>query len=46
MDIVGTEKADDVELASVTIFVEADYYDHNEVDFNEVEEKIDEDMNN
>lgn len=46
LDIVGTEKADDVELASVTIFVEANYYDHNEVDFTEVEEKIDEDMNN
>lgn len=45
LDIVGTETEGE-EAASVSILVEADYYDHNEVDLIDVEENIDEDVNN
>lgn len=45
LDIVGTETEGE-ETATVSIFVEADYYDHNEVDLTDVEEDIDEDVNN
>lgn len=46
LDIVGSEKEGDVEVANVSILVEADYYDHNEVDLSDVEENINEDVNN
>lgn len=46
LDIEGAETEGDMELSSISIFIEVDYFDHNNVDLTEVEEEIAADVEN
>lgn len=47
IDIVGEQTDEEIEgeLGSVTMYIEADFYDHDEVDLSDVEEEIEEETN-
>lgn len=46
LDILGKETEGDAEVANISIVVEVDYYDHNEVELTEIGEKIKEQSGN
>lgn len=46
IDIVGEDTDEEIEgeMGSVTMFIETEFYDHNEVDLSEIEEEIEEEL--
>ena len=44
LHIHGEQTEDDQQLSSVSINVEVDYFDHNEVDLTEIKDQVDKDL--